>query len=347
MMFQLPTNMLLTNPQSIDESQLAVEIEGGRLPRIQFSNPKACGPSILAHLNACCDRFGARLFVRFFGFYKADFDAEILRDLPAVRALIIDLSSAKNIEFIGQLEHLEEFGIGIFQGNYPNILEEPGIQRVQRLILINTRRNNVDLAPLARFPNLSELILNGHSRNIEVLGSLNALRRLCLNQIKKSVRFPWIRSMPRLRDLEILLGGRTDIDEVAHDGLEHLRVDRVRGIERINLAAFPVLSRFHMEDQLRVPGLDLSPICSSLRSMTIWNCKNFEYLHGIEKMTSLEFLWIGKTKIDADALIPLFPSCLREVTLAGYGKKRDATIKARLKERSFAPAGYVGRFVSR
>lgn len=312
------------------------------MPRIQFSSPKACDPSILAHLNACCERFGPRLFVRFFDYYKADFDAEILRHLPAVRALIIDLSSAKNIEFIGQLEHLEELGLGVFEGNYPNILAEPGIQRVQRLILIDTRRNNIDLAPLARFPNLSELVLNGHARHIEVLGSLDNIRRLALNRIKKSVRFQWIRSMVGLRDLTILLGGRADIDEVSHDQLGRLRVDRVRGIGRINLSRFPALSRFHMEDQLQVSGIDLTPVHSSLRSMTIWNCKNFEQLQGIQEMTKLEFLWIGKTKVDADAVIRSLPNCLREVTLAGYGQRRDEAIKARLQQQGFAPAGYVG-----
>lgn len=334
--------MLLTNPHSIDEAQLAAEVEAGRLPRVQFSNPQACDPAVLAQLNACCERFGARLFVRFFGFYKAEFDAEILRHLPAVRALIIDLPIAKNLEYLGRLEHLEELGLGVFEGDYPRILEEPGIQRVERLILIDTRRNNVDLAPLDRFPNLTELILNGHSRHIEVLGRLGRLRRLALNQIKKSVRFPWIGSMAGLRDLTVLLGGRSDIDEVFHERLERLRVDRVRGLERVTFTAFPALSRFHMEDQLQVTGLDLTPVRSSLRWMTVWNCKNFEHLGGIEQMTNLEFLWVGKTRADADSLIPSLPNCLREVTLAGYGKKQDAAIQARLQERGFAPAGYVG-----
>lgn len=334
--------MLLTNPQSIDEAQLAAEVEAGRLPRVQFSNPEACDPAVLAQLNACCERFGAKLFVRFFGFYKAEFDAETLRYLPNVRALIIDLANARNIEYLGRLEHLEELGLGVFEGDYPRILEEPGIQRVERLILIDTRRNNVDLAPLDRFPNLTELILNGNSRHIEVLGRLGRLRRLALNQIKKSIRFPWIGSMKGLRDLTILLGGRSDMDEVSHDRLERLRVDRVRGLGSVTFTAFPALSRFHMEDQLQVTGFDLTPVRSSLRWMTVWNCKNFEHLRGIEQMTDLEFLWVGKTKVDAEALIPLLPNCLREVTLAGYGKKRDAAIKARLQERGFAPAGYVG-----
>jgi hypothetical protein len=334
--------MILTNPQNIDEAQLAAEIALGRSPRIQFSNPNACNPSILAQVNACCERFGEKLFVRFFTHYKVDFDASILRYLPAVRALVIDVTSAKNLDFIGQLTSLEELVLGVFEGNYPKILEQPGIHRVQRLILINTRRNNIDLAPLVRFQNLTELIINAHTRNIEVVGSIQRLRRLSLNQIKNSVRFPWVRSMPGLRDLTILLGARSDIEEVRHDQLERLRIDRVRGLESVNLEAFPALSRFHMEDQLQVPGLDLTPVQSTLRSMTIWNCKNLEYLRGIEKMTSLEFLWVGKTKVDPEAVIPALPNCLREATFAGYGQKRDTAIKSRLQERGFAPAGYVG-----
>jgi hypothetical protein len=334
--------MLLTNPQTLDEAQLAAEIDAGKSPRIQFSNPSAYSSSILAHLNACCERFGAKLIVRFFGFYKVEFDVEILRYLPAVRFLIIDLSIAKNIEYIGQLEHLEELGLGVFEGDYPKILEQPGIQRIKKLILIDTRRNNLDLAPLERFSNLTELVLCAHSRHIEVLANLTGIRVLRLNQIKKSVRFPWIHSMTGLRDLTILLGGRPDIDEVAHDQLERLRVDRVRGVERVNLSAFPSLNKLHIEDQLQVKTLDLIPVRSTLRSMTVWNSKNFEHLRGIEQMTNLDFLWIGKTKLNPEAVIPQLPRCLREVTFAGYGKKRDAAIKALLQEQGFAPAGYVG-----
>ena len=148
--------------------------------------------------------------------------------------------------------------------------------------------------------------------------------------------------MAGLRDLTILLGARDDIDEVSHGQLDRLRIDRVRGIERISLHRFPAISHLHIEDQLHVPGIDLTPVHSVLRSMTVWNCKNFEYLRGIQQMTELEFLWIGKTRVDADAVIGSLPSCLREVTLAGYGKRRDIAIKSRLEQQGFAPAGYVG-----
>ena len=336
--------MLWSDPAFIDLAKVEAEaLGGGSAPRIQFSRPDSYPPAILEQLNHCCERFGARVVVRFYGHYKSEFDVEILRRLPAVRSLWLDLhQDVKNLEFVGTLEHLEELILGVFEGDYPNILREPGIQRVRRLVLIDNRRNNVDLAPLASFPNLTELILNAHARNIEVLGGIGTIRSLWLNKVKKTVRFPWIKSMAGLRDLQIMLGGRADVDEFAHDKLERLRVDRIRGIEQVNLAAFPSLARFHMEDQLQVPGLDLTPVRRTLEWMTVWNCKNFAVLPGLEAMEKLEFLWVGKTKVDPEEMVPLLPKCLREATLAGYGQKRDAKLKALIEARGIAPAGYVG-----
>ena len=336
--------MLWSDPAFIDFAKVEAEALGsGSAPRIQFSRPDSYPPAILEQLNHCCERFGARVVVRFYGHYKSEFEVEVLRRLPAVRSLWLHLhQDVKNLEFVGTLEHLEELILGVFEGDYPNILREPGVQRVRRLVLIDNRRNNVDLAPLVSFPNLADLTLCAHARHIEVLGGIGSIQKLALNKVKKPVRLPWIKSMAGLRDLQIMLGGRTDIDEVAHDKLERLRVDRIRGIEHVNLAAFPSLARFHMEDQLQVPGVDLTPVHQTLQWMTVWNCKNFAVLPGLEAMEKLEFLWLGKTKLDPEEIVPLLPKCLREAKLTGYGQKRDAGIKALIEARGIAPAGYVG-----
>src|SRR5579863_2940164 len=105
--------MLWTDPQSIDLAKVEAEALGsGSPPRIQFMRPDSYPPPILEALNHCCEQFGARLVVRFFGHYKTEFDVEVLRQLPAVRNLWLDLHLVKNLEFVGQLEHLEEFILG-------------------------------------------------------------------------------------------------------------------------------------------------------------------------------------------------------------------------------------------
>jgi len=56
--------------------------ESGSPPRIQFLGSAACTPTVLEQLNHRCQRFGARIVVRFFGFYREEFDADILSSYP-------------------------------------------------------------------------------------------------------------------------------------------------------------------------------------------------------------------------------------------------------------------------
>jgi len=335
--------MLLTDPERVDVDALGAEIaRGGSAPRIQFSGRRQCAPEVLAQLNGCCARFGAGLVVRFFGFYNDSFDAAILAHIPEVRSLIIDVHAATDIEIIGQLEHLEELGLGVFEGNYPNILASPRLKRLRKLILIDNRRNNVDLSPLIEFTDLTELLLCAHARNIEILGKRHGIRKLALNKMRTATQFHWIHDMQGLRDLTILLGARASIDEVQHSHLERLRIDRIRGLETIALESFPGLSHLHIEDQARVTMLNVAPLASTLQRMTVWNCKELARIEGLGSMKKLEFLWLGKTSLDAEEILKEFPTGLRELTLAGYGKLRDAKLKERVHKAGLAPAGYVG-----
>ena len=93
-----------------------------------------------------------------------------------------------------------------------------------------------------------------------------------------------------------------------------------------------------MEDQLKVQSLDLVALRASLCRMTVWNCKNLENLIGIEAMNALHFLWMGKTKINPEEIFPKLPACLHQATVAGYGKKRDASITVLIQARGIAPA---------
>ena len=90
----------------------------------------------------------------------------------------------------------------------------------------------------------------------------------------------------------------------------------MRDLDKVDLAAFPSLTHFHMEDQLKMQALDLRPVSLSLRWMTAWNCKNLENLVGIEAMNALQFLWIGKTKIDPEKVVPRLPTSIRQATVA-------------------------------
>jgi hypothetical protein len=334
--------MRFNNQQNIDEEQLAAIIASNKsIPVIQFSEQSAYDGRVLGILNNLCQRFGAKIQVRFYGHYGGEFDCHWLRQIPEVRSLAIDcLMHAANIDDLNQLHNLEELTFGVYEADLPRLLEMSSLAGLRKLVLVDNRRNNIDLAPLATFSCMENLTLCGHTHHIEALANVGSIRRLALNQIRKNVRLDFIRSMSGLEALSIMLGGRLNLDEVSNERIADLHVIRVRGLEKINLEGFPSLVGLHVEDQLQIKTLGLEP-ATKLRRLTIFNCKQLHVLAGIQVLGQLEHLWLGRTSIDPGKFLALLPKALRAVSLSGYGSKRDQVLKERLRSLGYAEADYL------
>ena len=335
--------MLLNDPQSIDQDDLAEAIERDRrVPRIQFSKPEACRPEILAQVNRCCQRFDTRVQVRFWGHYKREFDFGVLGQIPQVRALIIDVDQASGIEGLESLSNLEELGFGVSEGNNSGLLKLKNLRNLRRLTLLPMPRQNVDLAPLAGFARLEELTLCGQARNIDVLPQLGTVRKLGLSGMRNTVRLDTVRSMTGLETLWVVQGGRSNTNEFANERVTSLRVDRIRGMEEIDLSGFSRLELLAIEDQSKIAVLDLRPLINTLRRLQIFNMKNLDQLVGIEEQTRLESLWQGQTKVDPDQLIGRLPKSIRAVGMMGYAKKQGEQLKERITSLGWEEAKYQG-----
>lgn len=69
---------------------------------------------------------------------------------------------AANIEELNELRHLEELTFGVFEADVSRLLETPSLAGLRKLILVDNRKNDIDLAPLAAFCRLEDLTLGGH-----------------------------------------------------------------------------------------------------------------------------------------------------------------------------------------
>ena len=328
------------DPKAIDQEMIAQTLASGReRVVIQFSRRSSYDSALLKDLNAACERFGARLQVRFFMHGWKVFDCGVLRKLPAVRSLQMDtLLNVTDLQALDELQFLEEFGFGAFEADVPRLLEMKALQGLKKLLLIAEKKSNIDLAPLRGFTRLEELFLNKHAKNIDVLRGDSKIHTLGLSQIGRGVDVSFVQTMSSLKWLKVILGGRSGVGELANDGLEELEVLRVQGVESMELRGFPRLRRLMVEDQLRLEEIDLSP-ATELEKLHIINCKGLKRLKGMRSLTKLRYVWIGQTKLDADELIASFPAGLERVSLFGYGKKRGEEIKQRLDDAGYAPVG--------
>src|SRR5438874_320719 len=96
----------LTDLASIEKSVIDPILDAADDVIVQFSKP-VYSRGLLRRINSLCALHGERVVVRFFGHYSDCFDFACLRDLPAVKALVVDcLQDALNVDVLWTLQNL-------------------------------------------------------------------------------------------------------------------------------------------------------------------------------------------------------------------------------------------------
>lgn len=341
MMTQARQPQRIHNPASIDAASLRAAIAADGKVIVQFGEHHDATP-LLADLDALAASCGAALEIRFYGYHFTPFDAAILRALPHAANLSLDChTSAINLDALGELRHLTRLQLGVHEMLEHDILSLQNLRGLQYLSLGETRKANIDLAPLRHWPQLAQLHTTGHTKNIVAITALPALARLSLSQVKSKDAVDFIGAMPALTQLRFILGGRTSIADVAAPLLQELEVVRVRGLEDLgDIGRFPRLRRLSVEDQIKLRELRLGDN-RALEWLVLRNCKTLERLAGIAALPALGNLAVYQTQLDIDALLAGgMPPALRQWSFATGKKKRDDEIRARLAQLGYEKARF-------
>ncbi|WP_298404520.1 hypothetical protein [Janthinobacterium sp.] len=327
------------NPTSIDAASLRAAIAADGKVIVQFGEHHDATP-LLADLDALAAGCGTALEIRFYGYHFTPFDAAILRALPHAANLSLDChTSAVNLEILGELRHLEQLQLGVYELAQHDILALDNLRGLQSLSLGETRKANIDLAPLRHWPQLAQLHTTGHVKNIAAITALPALARLSLSQVKSKDDVDFIGAMPALRRLRFILGGRASIAHITAPLLEELEVVRVRGLEDLgDIGRFPRLRRLAVEDQIKLQEVRLGEN-RALEWLVLRNCKTLARLHGVAALPALGNLAVYLTQLDIDALLAGgLPASLTHARLRTGKKTRDDAIAVQLVQLGYAQA---------
>lgn len=326
----------INDPESISDINIKDILDAGEYPVIQFCTP-VYNSQLLKQIDGLCFKYGASLEVRFYGHYSSAFDATWLSHVPNVVNLSVDcLTEIENIEHLYSLENLKILSFGVFEFSDKDFLSQLNLARLQELRISDNRKKNFDLKPLEHASSLKKLSVVGHTKNIESIKSISSLKQLALSQTNRNVSLEFLNETLALEDLELLLGGRDNIDELSIPSLVTLRILRVRGFEKLpSFAKFPKLECLHIEDQIKLEFIDLSEV--SLKSLLIGNCKNLSEISNLTSQKELFRLSVSRTKLDLDVLKHNdWPSSLRVISLwSGSNKWNDST------KQFFQEKGYV------
>jgi hypothetical protein len=329
----------ITDPGAVSERDIQAIIDQGLSPTVQFSKP-CYDRSLLDAVNSLCKVFGSSLEVRFFGHYQHDFDAAVLSAIPSVRWLSVDcLTRILNEDWLHKLPLLERLSFGVFEFDRPDFFDGFQLGQITKLSIAETKSRKLDLGALEKCTSLTELFVRGHTRNIEALSNVPALRKLRLCGMPKQRDLSFVGDIPRLESLVLLLGGRPSFNELRSPTLKELEVIRVRGLETLGpLDRFPNLHRLQIEDQLQLHSFSVAG--TQLRELSVHNCKNLQSVFDLGSLLDFEHLRVSRTQLDLEMLRDCnWPPSMKFVALYSSSEKWNEQTRSILECRGYKEFG--------
>lgn len=306
-----------------------------RLPTIQFSKP-GYGPKQLKMVNALCRYFKEKLEVRFYGHYGQGFDANMLKYIPDVQWLSIDcLEDIRNVNSLYELEAIRRFSFGVHNFEDSEFLANLPLTGLEELSLGDTKKNNLNLEPIAKANRLKTAGVFGHTKGIEHLEHCSQLSTLRLGRISKHQSLSFLSKIPKLSFLQLILGGRRDINDFRHPKIDTLEIVRVLGFEDLgDLSRFPRLKKLVIEDQIRLERISLDGV--NLEDIRILNCKNLNGIEAISLQRNISHIRIYGTKLDLGELAKRqWPDSLETLALYSGKRKQDENLRKVLDEKGY------------
>jgi protein phosphatase 1 regulatory subunit 7 len=321
----------INNPEHIDRLLIDKDLKDGKLVIVQFSD-ELYTDKILAELNEICSNYDENFSVRFYGHYQGSFNCKTLLKLPNIKALWLDcLSKADNLEVLAELQNIRRLSLGVFELKETEIFQATSLKNLEKLIICDTRTKALNLQYLENYKHLNYLIISGHIKNIGVVGELPKIEYLGLNSISKE-KLDFVNKLRKLKSLHFALGGRENLDEIEENEIETLGIVRVRSFNNFkNISHFKKLKTLSIEDQIHLKELQFDREISTLTDFKLINCKTFESLTGLEKLSNLKQLRIYKTDIKFEEFIKQhLPKSLDILSFYTAKAKIDKEIKEKL-----------------
>jgi hypothetical protein len=239
--------------------------------------------------------------LRVYGSYGAACDLAFAGTLRHVRRFAADsLLRAVNVEQIARIPRLESLSLGVHSLESFGLLGEMA-PTLTHLVLGQTKSKKPDLAPLGRFRDLRSVYVEGHRRNLEVLGTLSALENVTLRSVTLD-DLAFLRPLHHMWSLDLKLGGIRDLSGIAGmGGIKYLEIWQVKGLAQVEVAsALPGLQDLFLQSLPQVRALPSFAASEKLRRIVLRNMRGLRDLSTLELAPALEDLCV----IQGDPLEP-------------------------------------------
>jgi hypothetical protein len=222
-----------------------------------------------------------------------------------------------DLEFLREFPRLQQFQVNVY-----NLVSFDGLRHLPPTLtylgLGQTKSKRHSLSILSRFPALTELFIEGHTKGFEAVGTLQQLRTVTL----RSITLPGLdilTGLPELRSLDIKLGGTNNLTRLTElTKLRYLELWMVRGLTNLDpVTSLANLQYLYLQALKNVTTLPSFRPLARLRRVHLETMKGLRDLQAVADAPTLEeLLVVDMPRLTPEAFRPL----------VGHPRLKSATI---------------------
>jgi hypothetical protein len=312
----------------VDDSSKAKDIEKlavqSGIDWVQFPCTNQPSTKVLALLNERFFTARPEVGLRVWGRSGGGADLGFARLMTNVRRFAADcLTRATDVDAIAEIPLLERLSLGIYELEAFTVLERVPAGLTE-LSLGSTRSRKPSLAPLCRFTALRRLYLDGQSKEIEILATLQNLEDVTLRSITVP-NLEFVANLPRLWSLDIKLGGIRDFSAIeGKQSIKYLEIWQVRELGSVDIVGrLPGLQNLFLQSLPHVQSLPPLREAGALRRVFLENMKGLHDFGALEWAPALEeFMLVDGKAQSPEQLLPVLRNPTVRAVDAGFGSDR-------------------------
>ena len=308
---------------SLTSEEIQELIADQELKVLQFSNPVNLQTWDLLNNEFFTRR--PEIELRAYGFYSSVCDLAFTSRMTNVHHFSADcLMNAEGVEHIASMENLESLRVGIFHLTGFEFLDQI-TPRLKRLFLGRTKSKKPNLAHLSRFDSLEEIYIEGQQKSIQVLSTLNNLKRVVLRSIS-TPDLSYLKPLKRMWSLDIKLGGIRDLKAIEEmENIKYLELWQIKGLSDIDvISSLTGLQYLFLQSLRNITALPSLNRLGKLRRITLENMKGLNNIASLQYAPALEeFIHWDAKNMQPEDYIPLLrnPRLKRVAAYFGSDKK--------------------------
>ena len=262
--------------------------------------------------------------LRVYGHYGKVCDLAFIERIPSLRKITADcLMDAKGVETVSKLKNLELLGIGIFNLDNFDFLNNIN-PTIKELFLHQTRSKKPQIDSISRFSDLEYLYLEGQQKGIEEIRHLKKLQKVVLRSIS-TANIDYLKDLKDLWSVDIKIGGIKNFDALTTlPNLKYLELWQVRDLSDLSfISKLTKLQNLFVQSLKQLDKLPDFNSCISLRRIYLENMKGLRDLSSLKTVPNLEeFIYVLAENQEPENLVPALENLNVKAVFCKFGSDK-------------------------